>query len=755
MSARNVRTAEEPIDVFGLPEQVQAVVPARSKLHPPRTRRAHVSRADLIARLEESDVEAIIVTAAAGYGKSMLLAELAATDERPIAWLTVDEADNDPTVLLGGIAFALDAIEPIEWDRFAELLRGPLSIISSALRGFGWVLAERTTPFLLILDDVHELVSHEAIDVLDALIASLPDGCAVALGGRDGSRLHRGALRAHRHIIEVGADDLAFDTGQVTLLASELGVELEPDEIDQLTTSTEGWPLAVYLSLRSRDERTIRHQPAALAGDTRLMAEFFSEVLLEGLDPTVAAFLMAVSTFERFSGPMCDEVLERTGSAALLDDLERQNLLVVPLDDRREWYRLHHLWAEFLAAELERRDPGAGARLAMGASRWYEAHGEVNSAITSAAKARDLDGVERLIVANFPLYSTTFRLATIDRWLGLLGRADLMARPQLMVLAGFSKFANGEAVPAAEWLALATSAVTSDDPDVDGGWTPPVALALLRAMVACQPAVDMARDARLTYEHLAPGQDYRMVACLLRGAAAFMVGDHDSAERMFREGAFGAEERPMVKALNLAHLAIMRIEQDDWDGAADVVAELRTGSLADESTPIMCLVTAVRTLLDAHGHDTDDTLERWRRCRQQLAGFDDIAPWLNIQTRIALAHGAVLSGHPTEAATLLDEAEQITTQVPDAVAVREQLTRLRRAVTTRQPAGAHGPSSLTTAELRVLQYLPTHLSLAEIAERLYVSRNTVKSQSIAIYRKFGTSSRSGAVDIAREAQLID
>lgn len=130
-------------------------------------------------------------------------------------------------------------------------------------------------------------------------------------------------------------------------------------------------------------------------------------------------------------------------------------------------------------------------------------------------------------------------------------------------------------------------------------------------------------------------------------------------------------------------------------------------------------------------------------------------PWLNLQARIALARSAQITGHRAEAATLLDEADALMVAVPDAVTVRDQLATLRRGLSTRQSSGSHGPSSLTTAELRVLQYLPTHLALTEIAERLFVSRNTVKSHSIAIYRKLGTTSRSGAVDIARAAQLLD
>ncbi len=265
----------------------------------------------------------------------------------------------------------------------------------------------------------------------------------------------------------------------------------------------------------------------------------------------------------------------------------------------------------------------------------------------------------------------------------------------------------------------------------------------------------MTDDARYAYEHLVPGANWQPVAGTLYGAAAFMLGDSDTAERLFHEAAFGAAERPLVSAVVLALLALVHAERGDWQTAETVADESRAAGRELDAAPSMCLVHAVSSLVAARRGDVDDALERRRRSRGQLAGFEGIAPWLNFEARIALAHSSVLTGHRTEASTLLDEVDALLETVPDAVAVHAQVASLRSKISTRKHSGSHGPSSLTTAELRVLQYLPTHLTIAEIAERLFVSRNTVKAQSIAIYRKLGTSSRGGAVDIARDAQLID
>jgi len=736
-------------------EHVRTVLPARSKLYPPRARSRQISRRPVIDRLRATDPDAIIVTAPAGYGKSTMLAELARVDGRPTAWLTVDELDNDPAVLLTGIAMALDAVEPVDWDRFAALVRGQLSIASPALRGFGWMLAERTMPFLLVVDDVHELTSTHAMDVLEALVEAIPDGSAIALGGRDGSRLHRGSLRRRRTIAEVGLADLAFSTSEVAELSSSLGVEVEQYELEALMNATEGWPIAVYLSLQTRDERASKIEPAVIGGNARPMAEYFSDVLLAALDRESAEFLMACSTFERVSGKMCDDVLERTGSAALLEDLERRNFLVISLDDRREWYRLHHLWAEFLATEYGRRSPGTAEKVAGRASRWYEEHGEPNAAVMAAARSGDLDRVERLVVAYFPAFGTSGRLASIDRWIGLFDHDDAMKRPLLMVVAGSAKWIAGDGASAAQWLALVDAAVTANRPEAGPGWSPPVARALLRANIGVLPAAEMAEDARYVHEHLEPGADWRPIGCVLHGTAAFMLGDDVTAERMFRESAFGAAARPLVKAYALALLAVVSIERGDWDAAIEAADEGRLTGRDLDAVPAMCLVNAVISAVAARRGDTDGALERGQLARRQLASFDGISPWFNLQTRIALARSMVMTGQQAEAQTLLQEVDAILEHVPDAVAVRDQVAELRRSSSTRQSSASHGPSSLTTAELRVLQHLPTHLSIAEIAERLFVSRNTVKSQTISIYRKLGTSSRSGAVDIARDAQLMD
>jgi LuxR family transcriptional regulator, maltose regulon positive regulatory protein len=245
------------------------------------------------------------------------------------------------------------------------------------------------------------------------------------------------------------------------------------------------------------------------------------------------------------------------------------------------------------------------------------------------------------------------------------------------------------------------------------------------------------------------------MSCLALGTAAFMLGDEQDAWRLLREGADTTLDRPIPVALCLAHLAIIDIERGRWDQASSRARRAR--AMVDEvaDLPASVFVLAISMLVETQGGRHHDVAADRVRCRQHFVDLVGVSPLLNLQPRIALARAALIGGNRVEASALLDEVDEILTTTPGAVGVARQVAALRRETAVRDRNHDFGPGSLTTAELRVLQLLPTHLTVGEIADRLYVSRNTVKSQTIAIYRKLGTSSRSGAVDVAVAAGLLE
>jgi LuxR family maltose regulon positive regulatory protein len=729
-------------------------VPLASSLYRPPP--GLVVRSTLLERLQAVPSDVMCVTAPAGYGKSSFLVQLTAHDPRPTAWVSLTSAEDDPAHLLMYIAAALDDIDPIDPHRVTALLRQAPTVASSAVQQFCAVLAERQRPFVLVLDDVHLVTRREAVDVLSAVLSAVPPGSSVLLGARTSIPLPLGRLRVRKRLVEIGVAELAFDETEAGALFRGLDVDIGPADTARLVERTEGWPVALYLAaLAAGRGGSMVDVIANVTGDQRYLVEYLGEELLGGLPDDVASFLMDASCFERFSGSLCDEVLDRHGSSGLLEELRRQNLLIIPLDDRREWYRFHHLMAEFLATEGARRDPARRAAIHLRASEWCDLHGDGDGAVTYAAGAGDLDRMEAMVMRWYGSVANAARLyPTATRWVDLVADHQLLRRPLLTAVAAFSRFSQGQPQAALEWMNRTNESLAADIHPGDAfGPVPPVLLAIVKALIGSLPPSEMLAEATYAYEHVGLGPGHPL-SCFARGAAAFMLGDDAEATRRFREGAASTLRYPVPTALCLAHLAVIDAEHGQW-GAATTAAHQARDVLGEIAlAPYNVLVLAMCALVDTRAGNGDQVDDDRRLCRQHLTQFVGVAPWLNLQTRVALTHVALLRGDRAEATALVQETAAIAADTPGAVGVAHQLDVLRRELALRDRSHAFGPSALTTAELRVLQFLPTHLSVAEIADRLYVSRNTVKSQTISIYRKLGTSSRTGAVEIAAAAGLL-
>jgi ATP/maltotriose-dependent transcriptional regulator MalT len=730
-------------------------VPTASKLYRPPA--GVVPRSVVVDGVRAARADVITVTAPAGYGKSTFAAELSASDPRPTAWVSLSAAEDAPAALLTYVALALDEIEAVDPGTLSGLWDRSPKVGTSALQRFGAMFASRRQPFILVLDDVHELASTDVLDTVAVLVAELPRASTIVLASRRAIALPLGRLRVVRRLVEVGPAELAFDASEAAQLFGHMGLGVAAADTARLVEQTEGWPVAVYLAglALSSGGGPMPEAVGALAGDNRYFAEYLGEELLGKLDADVASFLMEAACLDRISGSFCDDVMERSGSAALLEALQRRTLLVIPLDDRREWYRFHPLMADFLQTELGRRDPGRGAAVHRRASEWCDAREDADGAVMHALLAGDLDLAESMVLRWLgTVGNSNRRYPTTERWVALFTTHDLGDRPLLMVVAAWSRFAGGEPGASVQWLRRAAASLRELHPHDARGLVAPVGLALARAIIVPLSAAAMAAEARYVYEHVGFGEGHPM-SCLAWGAARFMLGDEAEAVRLLREGADTTLARPVAEANCLAHLAVIDIEHGRWTEAT--AAARRARALLDDiaAVPTTALVLAVSVLVETHAGRSADAEADRVRCRQHLVDLLDTAPWLNLQARIALARAAVISGDRVEAAALLDEAEAILDTAPGATRVAEQVVAVRREVATRDRSQSFGPSSLTTAERRVLQLLPTHLTVAEIADRLYVSRNTVKSQTIAIYRKLGTTSRSGAVEVAVSAGLLD
>ena len=321
--------------------------------------RGSSTRPALVDRLSSVETPGVIsVVAPAGYGKTTLLAQWAESWQPRVAWVSADHRDNDPAVLLTYLATALDRVEPIT-PRCCERWRCAATP-SPSFRCWRPRSGRCVEPVALVLDDAEAITNQECIDTITELALSFPAGSRFAIASRDTLLLPAARLRAHGGIVEIGADDLAMSDREAAVLLSGAGVGVGAHDVDALVQRTEGWPAGLYLAALAMRAGSPRAEAGfSVTGDDRFVGDYLRSELLDRVSRAEVTFLTRTAILDRMCGGLCDAVVGRTGSSRTLEQLESRNLLVVPLDRRREWYRYHHLFRELLHAELTPARTGA------------------------------------------------------------------------------------------------------------------------------------------------------------------------------------------------------------------------------------------------------------------------------------------------------------------------------------------------------------------------------------------------------------
>jgi LuxR family maltose regulon positive regulatory protein len=724
-----------------------------SRIQVPPLRAGTVSRTGLVNRLRaDTSAAAATVVAPAGYGKTTLLAQWAARDNRRFAWVTIDDRDNDPVVLLRHIAAALAREEPLERS-VVDALRSPRPTIwAAAVPRLAAELAARG-PIVLVLDDANLLHTHAALEAVEALIDDELQGSLVVLSGRTTPRLPLAPLRARGLLLELGVDDLALSAREARMLLSAAGVRLDEARADALVEQCEGWAAALYLAALSiRDGRQAGFESIRIGGDDRYVADYFRAEYLLHLRPGPLRFLRRTAVLERLSGPLCDAILEDEGSGRELEKIERANLFLVPLDNRREWYRYHHLFRDLLQHELLETEPELVPELHTRAADWHEASGDRESALEHAFAAGDTKRAAALFddVALEVYHSG--RAATIERWLDRFEREGLLERhPEVAVRGSAVHALRGRPEAAVEWLDAAARGVS-------GKARSPAApaVSVMRAWLCRRGARRMLRDAEGALPELPAKSMWRPRALLAQGAALIVLGRLDRARDPLVEAAALAAATGVVdtEVLALGERALLESALGDHAVADALEAEIQelVGAGGVEGHPARALAHAMnaRSLLRCG---------RWNEARAAVTAaresarhMTDALPWLAIQVRLELAAALVTLRDTSTAGELLDGARELLERSANLGTLADQVDSLQRELDAcPEPEGHH--TGLTPAELRLLPLLATHLSFREIAQQLFVSRNTIKTQAISVYRKLGVSSRSEAVAEAQRLGL--
>ena len=663
-----------------------------TKLYLPPPRPQVVRRPRLIERLNAGVHRKLtLISAPAGFGKTTLVSAWVAGCERPTAWLSLDADDSEPARFLRYLVTALQTVAPTVGHGVLRVLQDaqpPTEALLTAL------LNEITTlpdPCLLVLDDYH-LIDGAAVDqALTFLLEHLPPQLHLMIATREDPPLPLPRLRARGQLTELRAADLRFTPAEAaTFLTEVMGLDLAADDIAALEARTEGWIAGLQLAALSMQGRAdVAGFIQAFTGDHRYIMDYLVEEVLRCQPERVRDFLLQTCILDRLSGPLCDAVTSEEGGAALLEALHRGNLFVVPLDDRRQWYRYHHLFAEVLAAQLQAEQPERVVMLHQRASVWYAQQGAAAEAIRHALAARDVERAADLVELAVPAMRRSRQVATLLGWFKALPDAVIRRRPVLSAVYGSVLLASGELAGVEERLRDAERwldpTVDSDEGahrketmvvvDEEAFRRLPATLAVWRAgqaMVLGDVAgtVTYARRAL----DLIPEDDHleRGGAVAFLGLAAWTSGDLATAHRVFVAGLARVQEAGfLADAINGA-LAVADIQiaqgrlheaMRTYERAWQLATEQRPADTAERAPDTQPLVGGMADLLvgmSALHVEWDDL----RAAREQLLRSNELAegtglPYNRSHWCAAMARICQVDGDLDGALKLLDEAERL------------------------------------------------------------------------------------------------
>ena len=425
-----------------------------TKFYVPQLRRGQVPRPRLSERLDRGAASKLmLVSAPAGFGKTTLLTEwlaagpAAPAGERLAAWLSLDRGDNDPASFWAYVIAALRAVASGVGEGALALLQAPQpppieTVLTVLLNDLGAITAD----IVLVLDDYHVIDARDVQDGMAFLLDHLPSQLHVVIAGRADPALPLPRLRARGELAEIRAAELRFTADEAAAyLNGMMGLQLTARDVAVLEARTEGWIAALQLaalSIQGRDD--VAGFIAGFAGDDRYVVDYLAEEVLARQSGRVQAFLLQTSILGRLSGSLCDAVTGQGGGKGMLEALDRGNLFLVPLDDRRRWYRYHHLFADVLQARLLDEQPGQVPDLHRRASAWYEQNGEQSLAIRHALAAGDFGRAADLAELAIPAMRRTRQEATVRGWLEVLPNEVVRVRPVLSVNFAGALLVSGE-----------------------------------------------------------------------------------------------------------------------------------------------------------------------------------------------------------------------------------------------------------------------------------------------------------------------
>ncbi|MEA2151625.1 MAG: hypothetical protein QOD69_3455 [Solirubrobacteraceae bacterium] len=745
-----------------------AVFP-QTKFHRPSVRDEHVERSLLLDAIEASGARIVVVVAPPGFGKSTLLTQWAARCAEPdrVAWVSLD-ADDGGARLWSAVLTGLRELLGPDLDPALDAAEAPdADLRSGVLIALLDALAATPEPLTLILDDLHLALCDAATrDSLDWVLARLPSAHRVLVASRRELGLEAlGRLRIQGDVLDLRADDLRFAGDEaLRFLRDRLGLQLQPADVAALEQRTEGWPAALYLAalrLRLGDEIGAVTEQLADGGED-LFGALTDEVLRSSPEHE-RRFILETAVLDRFNADLCARVLgDEATTRGAFRTLTRTSLLLSPLDRGRTWFRCHHLLRDVLHNRLVEDDPERARELHVRAGAWFETEGgesELHEAMHHYLAARAWDLAAELLTRHSIRFVQSGALGGRARdWLGRFPPAVVRGDARLCYVSALLAALDGDRARRDAWLA-AGEAAGWDGPMPDGTASLRLAGLCLEAMLCFDDLGGAQAAAHEALAVLPAAAPVRSAVQALSAWHAHLLGEHAEAERLAREALAGQVQLPsaglpLVAYLPVAVLALGACQRGDGDAAARfataAVAARDSGPLrgAPHSLPVTCASARVLTL-------RGDPEEAVARCR---AGLELARDWRDSSLMVPaalleLARAQAALGRPADAAAAARAGRARLAGARDAGVLGAALAGFEAPAARPRLAGRE-LDELSSREVEVLRGIAGAGSLREVADALYISRNTIKTHTRALYAKLGVGTREEAVRRGRELGLL-
>jgi LuxR family maltose regulon positive regulatory protein len=723
----------------------------KSRMRPPGTLLEVVPRDDLLGLLDADRSPLVVFFAPGGFGKTIALTQWAARDPRPFSWLQTDAADNDPLLFLTSLVAALGSAVTVDANVSAWLDLAPPPVSTRILPALAASLSA-APPFVVVLDDVHLLTNEACWQIVGVVLDNLSPGAQLCVSGRTRPPLPVARLRAAGRLLEVGSKELALSLDEAGRLLGLHNVAADGETVAYLQGVTEGWAAGLSLATLAGKGQTTADWLGGIRGHQSDIAGYLTSEVLERQPADVARFLLQTSILERMSASLCRAVTGTEDAGRLLHRVARDGLFVSSLDDEGTWFRYHHLFAEFLQAELLDRSEAETAGLHRRAAAWFEKHGRLEEAVRHWLAAGEDARAGTIVCRAFMEYTRSARHETIRRWLDMFTEEQILADDALTLTAGWIAASKASDSPAGrKWIAAAARE-HMDDTLWPGGTVSLRAMqAALRACLGFEGVARMRSDAELAVSLMGRAELVeRAAAETVLGAAYWLSGDVEAARRTLQTAEEdGAVANVLAQIGAAGHHALLLMDEGRW-----AEAKLRMTTALERfeecgltwASPVILTLVAQASIL---AHDEDPAATQKVANIDQILSLSRVLPWTALTAEVLVAESLVRQGELSEATRWMHAGLARLKSWPDAGILGPRLRRLQDVLEQRRLL-----KHLTPAECRVFALLPTQLTVAEIAARLFLSIHTVKTHMRHAYAKLEVTTRTDAVDRGRQVGLL-